>query len=310
MKKTFFSAVLLLVAVFADAQQLYTRTFGNQLSFPVIFIHGGPGYNSAGFEASAAGRLAEQGFFVIVYDRRGEGRSVDAMAKYSFEQTFDDLLGIYRAYSINKAIVIGHSFGGIVSTLFAEKYPAKVKALVLVSAPVSLQASFRNIISRSKKIYSDKKDSSNLKYIGMLESMDTSSLEYSSYCFAHAMQNGFYTTKTPTPEAKELYAALRKDSLSKFTSQMGYQAPLGFYKNEHYTTINLEGNLRALHQKIPVYAIYGKDDGLYAPAQVNALEELLGKNNTLYLDSCSHNVFIDRQAIFIKSITAWKTGGL
>jgi hypothetical protein len=33
---------------------------------------GGPGYNCAGFEVSTAQELANNGFYVIVYDRRGK----------------------------------------------------------------------------------------------------------------------------------------------------------------------------------------------------------------------------------------------
>jgi proline iminopeptidase len=57
------------------AQELYSRAFGNAKDTPILFLHGGPGYNCAGFEVSTAQELANNGFYVIVYDRRGEGRS-------------------------------------------------------------------------------------------------------------------------------------------------------------------------------------------------------------------------------------------
>ena len=79
-----------------------------------------------------------------------------------------------------KVNLIGHSFGGIVAALFAEKYLEKVNSIILVSAPVSLQETFRTIISESKDIYKKKKDSENLEYIEELPKMDTTSIEYSS----------------------------------------------------------------------------------------------------------------------------------
>lgn len=141
----------------------------------------------------------------------------------------------------------------------------------------------------------------------MLEKMDTTSIQYSSYCFGHAMQNGFYTPKTPTEEAKTIYSNFKADSLMvKYASKMSYEAPQGFWENERYTTIDLTKNLKAFqNQKIPIYGMYGKEDGLYAESQVTELQNLIGSNNLKYFDNCSHNVFMDQQAQFIEALQAW-----
>lgn len=307
MNKIGLISVLLLTVITLNAQELYTKTFGDAKDEALIFLHGGPGYNAAGFEATTAQKLSERGFYVIVYDRRGEGRSTDKNAKFTFQETDDDLNLIYEKLNLKKATLIGHSFGGIVATLFAEKYPAKVTAVVLVGAPVSLQETFKTILTTSKEIYVSKKDSVNLNYIQLLENMDTTSIAYSSYCFMHAMQNGFYYPKGATAEAKEIYATFGTDTLlMKYSSQMTYQAPQGFWKNEQYTTIDLTQNLdKVLKSEINIYALYGKDDGLYSPAQVIAVGSMIGENNLQYLDNCSHNVFIDQQTKFINALTQW-----
>jgi proline iminopeptidase len=155
-------------------------------------------------------------------------------------------------------------------------------------------------------MYSFKKDSTNLKYIALLEKMDTASLEYSTYCLSHAMQNGFYSPKKQSDEMKMIYAKFRKDTLIQYASQMGYQAPQGFWKNEHYTTIDLTNSVKnVISKKVKLYGFYGKEDGLYSTAQVATIENLLGKENVLYLDNCSHNVFIDQQSIFIHKLKEW-----
>ncbi len=299
--------ILFLATFVVKAQSIYTKTFGNSKDKPIIFLHGGPGYNCANFEATTAQQLADNGFFVIVYDRRGEGRSNDANAKFTFKETFDDLNTIYKKFNLSKATLIGHSFGGIVATLFAETNPAKVQSIILVGAPVSLQKTFKNIIERSKNIYKTKGDQVNLNYITLLESMDTTSIDYSSYCFMHAMQNGFYSPKNPTAEAKNIYSKFGTDSiLIKNASQMSYEAPQGFWKNEKYTTIDLTKNLQVLQkQQIKIYGLYGKDDGLYSVQQVTDLQNLIGVSHLKYFDNCSHNVFIDQQRAFIDAIKMW-----
>jgi len=127
------------------AQQLDVQTFGNKKDKAVIFMHGGPGYNSVAFEQTTAEELASHGFYVISYDRRGEGRNEAIEAAYTFDQTFADLNEIYASHDLKKATILGHSFGGVVGTLYAEQYPEKIQSLVLLGAPISLQETLKNI---------------------------------------------------------------------------------------------------------------------------------------------------------------------
>ncbi len=307
MKLLFTLVIAFLTTQATNGQSLYTRTFGNSKNNPIIFLHGGPGYNSVNFEATTAQVLADRGYFVIVYDRRGEGRSKDVNAKFTFNETFADLKDIYQQYKLTTSTLMGHSFGGIVATLFAEANPTMVQSIILVGAPVSLQATFKNILTKSKSIYQQKNDQVNLNYITMLEKMDTASLEYSSYCFGHAMQNGFYSPQNPTAEAKNIYATFRTDTLLvKYASQMSYQAPMGFWKNENYTTIDLTKNLqRLLKHRMKIYGLYGKDDGLYSGEQIADLQQLIGASNVNYFENCSHNIFIDQQSKFADAVVGW-----
>lgn len=297
---------LFLAVIFVNGQNLYIKTFGKANDKPIIFLHGGPGYNCAGFEASTAQTLSDKGFFVIVYDRRGEGRSKDPKAAYTFKETFEDLNHIYEQYGIKRSTLIGHSYGGVIATLFAGSYPDKIQSIILVGAPVSLQETFKTIIAKSKSIYVSKKDSTSLQYITMLESMDTTGIDYSTYCFMHAMQNGFYRVKNATDEAKGIQSKFRTDTLSKYASQMTRSAPRGFWENEKYTTIDLTANIKSLQtKKIRVYGLYGKEDGLYSSEQVQKLQNLLGENNLKYLDNCSHTVFMDQQTQFLDAVKNW-----
>lgn len=306
MRKILLTTLLALSTLFAYSQNLYTKTFGNHTNRAIIFLHGGPGHNSANFEFTTAQQLADRGFYVIVYDRRGEGRS-RASAQFTFKETFDDLNYIYQKYGLSKSTLIGHSFGGVIATLFAEKYPEKIESLILVGTPVSLQSSFKTILQKSKNIYQTKKDSVNLNYISMLENMDNASLEYCSYCFMHAMQNGFYHPKNPTAEAQSIYEKFKTDSLLiKYSSQASPEAVKGFWANEKYTTIDITANIKHLKTKnMNIYGLYGKDDGLYSPDQIKNLQDILGKNNVIYMDNCSHNVFVDQQSLFIRKVQSW-----
>lgn len=303
MKTFIFSLIFVLFFQVSYGQvNFYSKEYGNDKNPALIFLHGGPGYNSFSFEFSTAQELANNGFYVIIYDRRGCGRTnKDTNSSYNFKEAFDDLNFIYSKYNLKKATLIGHSFGGTLGILYANNYPAKVENLILVGSPLSYQMTFKHIISKSKKIYSEI-SSPQMKYIEMLEKMDTASLEYSSYCFMHAMSNGFYKAKNPSAKSKIIYDSLMKHSMAFYLSNMTREPVSGFFEKEHYTTLNLSSNLTGLQGKINVFGIYGQEDGLFDSEQITLIESILGPDNFSLVEDASHSVFIDQQDEFISLI--------
>lgn len=137
----------------AWATGLYIKTFGKPTAPAVIFLHGGPGYNAASFELSTAARLADSGYFVIVYDSRGTGRSTSDSTEYTYESEVRDLKLIYNRYSLRSASLLGHSFGGSIAIKFAQYYPDAVQKIVLISAPLDYPQTFKTILRRCRDYY-------------------------------------------------------------------------------------------------------------------------------------------------------------
>lgn len=116
----------------------------------VVVVHGGP---SIPFDELPAG-LAKLGdrFTVISYDQRGCGGSSRPFDRFdggflenlqSLERTLGlgaqiaDLERIRRRLGEERLVLLGHSFGGLLATLYAVEFPERVRALVLV-APADL----------------------------------------------------------------------------------------------------------------------------------------------------------------------------
>lgn len=301
-------SILCFISFSVHSQTLHSKAFGNAKNKPVIFIHGGPGSNSATFEATTAQKLADKGFYVIFYDRRGEGRSADPSAKFTFDQTFEDLNSIYKKYHLKKANIIGFSFGGIVTTLYATRYPEKVNSITLVSSLLSLQETYRTILDSSKKISVAKKDNDQIKLIAQIEQMDRESYEFRYNCFKLASRNGFFNTPNPNQKAKELYASLKTDTLiTKLPVDTANKASIGFWKNERYSSLSILPYLKKLKAKnIKIFALYGKDDGMYSNEQIETIKKLTGANHFGYLADCAHYLYVDQQAEFLDAMFRWK----
>ncbi len=296
---------LLLVPSLTSAQALYSRAFGNRSNRPLIFLHGGPGNSSVYFEATTVQKLADKGFYVIIYDRRGEGRSADPNAKMNYQEAFQDLNQLYEKYGLRKATLLGYSFGGLVTTLYASRYPEKVAAIVLTSALVSQQRAYTTILRSTRALYQQRQDSVALKDLARIERLDKHSLAYRTGCFEHATANGYFTLRHPDASAQRIYATYATDSL--ITRYVKNQAAVRtFWQNEPLTNIDVTDSLTTLKRKrIPIYALYGRQDGLYSDEHITHLQQQLGASRVKYLDNCSHALFVDQQAAFLASLVAW-----
>jgi 3-oxoadipate enol-lactonase len=71
---------------------------------------------------------------VVRWDRRGYGRSDEPSASYS---SVDDLARVIEAAADGPVVLVGCSYGGVVSLHCALDHPELVAALVLVGSPVS-----------------------------------------------------------------------------------------------------------------------------------------------------------------------------
>jgi proline iminopeptidase len=303
--KAYKSVTLLSVFVFAwgfiSAKGLYIKTFGDKQQPAIIFLHGGPGYNSASFELSTAQRLSDSGYFVIIFDTRGNGRSVSANAAFTYNEEIRDIQSIYDSFHISKASLLGHSFGGSVIIKFAEIFPNKVSHLVLISAPLNYPHTFRSILAHCRTYY-EKNQPASIQYIDLLDKMDSTKLEYATYCFMNAMACKLYNTKNPTNETKSLLKRMQSDTMVIYMTKSEYEPVKGFYMNENYTIMSLYGELGKLKSKVKIAGIYGDEDGLFDTGELDKIKNTVGPENFFLVSGASHSVFIDQQTIFLTSL--------
>lgn len=125
--------------------QQYINIRGEDTSNPVmIFVHGGPA-SPMGYVAPYYQQPIEEKFTVINYDQRGCGRTYYANGKkienLTVEQLERDLDAIVdyarKRFGQDKVVIMGHSWGTILGTVYAKNHPGKVSAYIGVSQCVS-----------------------------------------------------------------------------------------------------------------------------------------------------------------------------
>ncbi len=97
----------------------------------LIVLHGGPGFDHAGLRPYFD-RFADT-HQVIYLDHRGNGRSDGEPADWTLAQWGDDIHGFCQALGIEKPVVLGQSFGGMVAMSYAGRHPEGPSKLVLSS---------------------------------------------------------------------------------------------------------------------------------------------------------------------------------
>ena len=117
-----------------DGTDLYVKDWGS--GRPVILTHGWP--LSADSWDDVSNALADAGYRVIAYDRRGFGRSEQPCEGYDYDTFADDLADVIEAADIARgAAIVGFSMGGGEVARYMSRHGGKgVSQAVLIGAVV------------------------------------------------------------------------------------------------------------------------------------------------------------------------------
>ena len=96
---------------------------------PIVALHGLA--SSAHWYDIVAPMLRVQGR-IIAPDQRGHGQTTQATSGYDWQTVSADIVGLMDHLEIDKAIVLGHSWGGNVAGNLAARFPDRVEKLVLI----------------------------------------------------------------------------------------------------------------------------------------------------------------------------------
>jgi len=108
---------------------------GRPTGHTVVLLHGN---NFAGFYfGGIIDALRKEGFRVVVPDQIGYGRSSKPVIPYYLADMAKNTHAILQALNIPKAMIVGHSMGGMLAVRFATQFPAATERLVLYN-PIGL----------------------------------------------------------------------------------------------------------------------------------------------------------------------------
>lgn len=142
------------------AQRLWFR--GLSREDPVlVFLHGGPG-GSLGALLRRYNAELERRFLVVTWEQRGAGRSYTrgipsaSMTVEQFLRDLGEVVALVKArFGKDKVVLLAHSWGTILGTLYAHQHPEDVAAYVgvgqIANMPESERASYAFALAEAKR---------------------------------------------------------------------------------------------------------------------------------------------------------------
>jgi pimeloyl-ACP methyl ester carboxylesterase len=131
---------------------IYWEEYGEATKPPVVVLHGRFGsieQMGAQLPALAEGRR------VLALDARGFGRSTNDAATLTFEAMADDVVAVMDARKIERADVVGWTFGANAALALAQRHGGRVGKLVVISANRSPEGMVPRVLEEVRAIASD-----------------------------------------------------------------------------------------------------------------------------------------------------------
>jgi pimeloyl-ACP methyl ester carboxylesterase len=105
---------------------------------PLLFVHGFS--NEAHVWDDVTPAVAPY-YRTLAVDLRGHGDSDrDLEGRYDYDSHVADLVAVTEELGVGRLVLVGHSLGGRVATLFAGRHPERMAGLVIVDAAPELDA--------------------------------------------------------------------------------------------------------------------------------------------------------------------------
>jgi esterase len=120
--------------------KLHVQDYGTAGKPQMLCVHGSAAH-AHWFDFVASGLNDE--YHVLAPDQRGHGDSewdLSAHPEYNYDRYAADLHELSEKLDLRDFILIGHSMGGLVSTVYAATHPGRARAFIMVDSSLDLPA--------------------------------------------------------------------------------------------------------------------------------------------------------------------------
>ncbi len=259
----------------------------------LLFLHGFGEYWLAWSDYLA--EFAELGYHAVAPDLRGFNRSDRPAGKQAYEigRLEEDIRALIRSFGKDRAVIVGHDWGGAITWNLAERSPEMCEAIVVLNSPHrgayarNLRASIRlNLKQMLRSWYI---------YFFLLPRLPEMAIRAFGYWWARHNLRGWAVNKASISDQRlRLYLQAMAQSGALTAGLNYYRAnTLGRYGREVMDA--MAGKFRFPKIRVPTLVIWGEDDRALEKALTNDMEEFFEERFEItYIPHCSHWVHLER----------------
>lgn len=284
-----------------NGREHYFLHYPGEVNAPVfLFLHGGPG-QSESVMSYVADEFKERTYTMVYYDQRtaGKTRLKNKKDVPEMEDLKEDLLEIVlylkKLYNKNKIVILGHSWGTVLGSLFALEHPEHVLAYVGSGQLIDMQENEQVAYQRCKEAIvasKNEKDRKKLLSLGEYPGKTYSQDAYQKMGKMRRLQAKYglgmkvdrklisIVLHSPTVKLIDIIYFLMPNSFAQHLLEFLYTYSLRDYGTNY---------------QVPVYYILGGQDQ-QTPYQIakTYFEEIIAPHKKLFLlEQSGHLMMID-----------------
>lgn len=285
---------------------------GTSYDNPVmLFLHGGPGSAESLFTRAFQEKW-EEIYTVVHWDQRGTGKTLtknpDKLPTIDLilQDLFEVIQYLKKKYNKQKIVILGHSWGSVLGSVFIRKYPDEVAYYIGVAQVINMLENEKVGYKKVKDLIEQAGDKKSMKKLELIGEYPGNKIvfnkDFSKKCEEVRKLQGKY--KLGMKIDLKIWITVFKSPIFKFSDIIAFMKI--FQANEKLHSFLGEFNLRsesAVYQ-VPIYYILGGNDwqAPYVIAQ-KYFEEIYAPNKNLYvIANAGHMTMMEQPEPFYKAL--------
>ncbi len=263
----------------SDGVKIHYAALGDKTRPLVVMIHGFPDYWYTWRDQMAA---LSKDYYVVAIDQRGYNLSdkPKGVENYALPLLVADVAAVIRHLGREKAIIVGHDWGGMVAWTLAMTKPEMVEKLIILNLPHP-----RGLM---RELANNPKQQENSAYARAFQKPD-------AYKLLTAEQLAGWVTDT---EARKKYIAAFQRS--------DFEAMLNYYRQNYPREPYKADTSPVVKLTMPILLIHGMDDTALLSGALNNTWDWTEKDLTLVtIPGAGHFVQQDASDMVNRSIRMW-----
>ena len=245
---------------------------GDSTGPAVILLHG---YSDSWYSFSRVLPLLPERYRVFALDQRGHGESGAPAEGYAPRDLAADVVSFMAAKGIDRATIVGHSVGSLVAQQVAAAAPHRVSGLVLIGSGTTLRK---------------------MEGLSDLQAAVAGFTDLAPLDFIRDFQ--LSTIHLPVPDAflGRVIAESRRLSAATWKALLD-----GFVAADPVEALR--------NTRTPTLLLWGELDAVFAPAERNALAQLLGTAQRIDYAETGHAPHWERPGEVARDLVSWLDRG-